>query len=93
MAIVDTLDEHSFINRFLEIRDNFSTKALKELYYYYEGFPMDIEFDPIAICCDWSEYRSHKEALEDYGLDSYEELEQRTVVIPVYAENILVQNF
>jgi len=54
---------------------------------------MEIEFDPIAICCEWSEYRSHKEALEDYGLDSYEELEQRTVVIPVHAENILVQNF
>tara|TARA_A100001201_G_scaffold48561_1_gene48440 strand:+ start:1006 stop:1305 length:300 start_codon:yes stop_codon:yes gene_type:complete len=99
LAIVDTLNEHSFINRFLEIRkDSFSVKALRVLYHYYddmsEGIGDNIEFDPIAICCEWAEYDTEQECLDDYGhYEDIEEIRANTVVLPVYGDSILVQSF
>lgn len=99
MAIKETLSEDSFINRFLEIRkDNFSVKALRELYHYYddmsEGIGNDIEFDPIAICCEWTEYDTEQECLDDYShCEDIEEIRTSTVVLPVYGDSILVQNY
>lgn len=100
MSIKETLDEHTFVNRFMSIRDNFSTAALVSLYHYYddmsEGIGEDIEFDPIAIASDWCEYKNYAECLEDYDhIEDIEELYNSTVVIPVIdgTENILVQAF
>ena len=98
MAIKDTLSEDSFISRFLQIRDNFSVKALRVLYHYYddmsEGIGEDIEFDPISICCEWTEYETEQECLDDYShCEGMEEIRTSTVVLPVYGDSILVQNF
>jgi hypothetical protein len=98
MAIKDTLDEYSFVSRFLERRDNFSPNALQTLYHYFddlsEGIGEDIEFDPIAICCDWTEYENEKECLEDYDfVEDMEEIRTSTVVLPVHGGSILVQNY
>jgi len=50
--------------------DNFTQSARVELFHYYEGLSDDIgehiEFDPIAICCDCSEY-SKEEVIEEWG--------------------------
>jgi hypothetical protein len=67
-----TINESEFINRFLAIRpENFSREALRALFEYYEeieqGGGGELEFDPIAICCDWTEYDSCVEAVKDYG--------------------------
>lgn len=65
-----------FISNFLAVRDNFSRKALTLLFDYYELVGEPIEFDPISMCCDWSEYSDPLEALEDVGgLDEFESLE------------------
>lgn len=100
MAIIDTLNEYSFVERFKEVRsDNFSSNALVSLFHYYEdiseGIGEHIEFDPVAICCDWTEYETHKEALEAYGLETIQELYDNTVVLPVIenTEILLVQNY
>lgn len=98
MAIKETLSEDSFINRFLQIRGNFSVKALRELYHYYddmsEGIGEDIEFDPVAICCEWTEYDTEQECLDDYShCEDIEEIRTSTVVLPVYGDAILVQNY
>lgn len=37
-------------------RDYFSWGACETLLDYYAGIDENIEFDPIAICCEWSEY-------------------------------------
>lgn len=95
MPIVETLNEHTFVNRFSEFRDNFSPKALRELYHYYNDSEFTIEFDPVAICCDWTEYETKQEALEDYSgsIDSWEEFDYKTTVIPIYGDSVLIQNF
>lgn len=69
-----TITKTMFINTFRKLcPDNFSYDALIALFDYYEdaekGTEIEIEFDPIAICCGWTEYDSIEEASEAYGLD------------------------
>jgi len=51
----------------------FSHAALFELFRYLEDFEdstgMELELDPIAICCDFAEYPSAREAADDYGFE------------------------
>jgi hypothetical protein len=78
-----TLTESEFVNRFRAIRpENFSVEALRALFTHLEELERDcgeeMEFDPVAICCDWSEYPSAIEAAEAYGWeDETEEGEER----------------
>ena len=45
-----------FINEMKAIRpDNFSYEGLQELFSYLDEIDSDLEFDPIAICCDFSQ--------------------------------------
>lgn len=37
-------------------RDYFTYEACNALLDYYDGVDENMEFDPIAICCEWSEY-------------------------------------
>jgi len=70
--------ESEFIADFQAIRPNdFSRRALVALFDYFEELEDDlgeeIEFDPIAICCDYAEYETALEAAQDYGLEGNEE--------------------
>jgi len=72
MAIIDTLHEAQFVDEFQKIRkENFSIFGLRALFQYLDGLSDDtgenIEFDPIAFCCEFSEYN-----LEDFN-NGYEE--------------------
>jgi hypothetical protein len=72
MAIVDTLNQWAFVDGFDKIDrgDNFTRPARAALFEWYDDFSDSmgepIEYDPIAICCDWDEY-SEEEILEEYG--------------------------
>lgn len=54
-------------------RDYYSWNGLDELFEYYDEIDPDMDFDPIAICCDCSEFGGHGAALSfddminDYG--------------------------
>ena len=76
-----TLTESEFINRFLAIRGNFSREALRVLFAHLEELERDcgeeVEFDPIGICCDWTEYASALEAAEAYGFKAKETEDER----------------
>jgi hypothetical protein len=70
-----TLTESEFVNRFLAIRpENFSREALRVLFDHLDKLESDlgeeVEFDAIAICCDWTEYASALEAAEAYGFEA-----------------------
>ena len=97
----DTITEFTFCHWFqksAERKHQFSYDGLKALFAYYEQFEADtgqeIEFDPIAICCDWTEY----EDLDDYNEQNdtdydFETLCGDTQVIDVDKEKIIVMNF
>lgn len=64
-----------FIQEFQAIRpDNFSYDGLSALYDNFEEFENDtgenVSFDPIAICCEFSEYESALEAARQYTSES-----------------------
>lgn len=69
-----TINIHQFRDAFQAQRPNqFSYSALSALFDYLEEFEQDtgdeIEFDVVALCCEWSEYSSAINAAEVYGWD------------------------
>lgn len=66
------VDKSTFVNTFDEYgrSDNFTRAAREALFDYYEQLEddlgEDIEFDCIAICCDWSEYADAQDWAKDY---------------------------
>tara|TARA_Y100000592_G_scaffold54477_1_gene85873 strand:+ start:267 stop:566 length:300 start_codon:yes stop_codon:yes gene_type:complete len=93
--------EYDFIDGFMKIRpDNFSRNGLQCLYDYLIEFENDIgeelEFDVIALCCEFSEYKDIKEINEAYGTDApfedIEELREHTQVIEC-DNSIIIQDY
>ena len=78
MAIVQTLDKHSFIDAFMQSsrKDQFSYEALEAIFDYLEEYSDStgepVELDIIAICCDYAE-QSYKDIAEAYGIEIDEE--------------------
>ena len=75
-----TLNFSQFTDNWPESRkDQFSYDALKAIFEhleeYEEGAGEEIEFDPIAICCDYTEYKTAIEAAQDYGYEEVVDLE------------------
>lgn len=87
----------------------FSYEGKKALFEYLEDFESDtgeaIELDVIALCCEYSEYSTAKEAAKEYGFEPEDEededdaedaamdfLEDRTTVIK-FDGGIIVFNF
>ena len=74
-----TIDQRTFIQSFSDCNreTQFSVKARKELFQYLEECEADsgteFELDPIAFCCEYTEYDSIKEVIESYKhLDDFE---------------------
>ena len=101
----DTITKNQFIDWFRgsdNYKYNFSYEGLNTLYDYLEELEDDtgieLEFDPIAFCCDFSEHGSFKELVEDYCPD-YEDVnigyfEDRTDIIRIAGtEGFIIQRF
>lgn len=87
-----------FMNKFSIMRpNNFSREGLEALYGYFEELSEEhnIEFDVIAICCDFTEYENLEEFNRDYGknFDDVEEIFDLTQVIMIDNEKFIIQNF
>jgi hypothetical protein len=75
MSIVQTINEHQFIDAFKTwdtYKNNFSYEGLKALYEYLEEVSecMDnktIELDVVAICCDYTEFENLKDFQEQFS--------------------------
>jgi hypothetical protein len=85
-------------------KDNFSYDGLKALYDYLEQLEEDtgkpIEFDMVALCCDYTEYENIEAISLQYDamadMDEKEArryLEDRTTVIDCDNGHIIIQNF
>lgn len=69
MAIKTTVSKNVFMD---SLRTNFSWDGALALYEYYDQLSddlgEDIEFDPVAIRCEWSEYTLN-EYNQEFGLE------------------------
>ena len=65
-----TLSAYDFVDKMTAIRpDNFSRAGLFELFDYLNEVDDNMEFDPIAICCEFTEYENLEAYQNDYGED------------------------
>ena len=94
-----TMNEFDFKNEFKKIRpDNFSYDGLTALYdyliQYEEDCGTELEFDPIAYCCEFSEYENFKEVKQNYDIKSFKELEDNTTVLKIpNTERFIIQDY
>ena len=77
---------------------NFSYKAKQALYDYLvnleEETGEEYELDPVALCCEWTEYECFSEFANDYPeVGTLDDLKDRTQVIEVGDGSIIVQNY
>lgn len=78
-------------------KNNFSYEGLAALFEYLEQYEEDtgeeMEFDMVALCCEYSEYKDIEEIKEQYSnVEDIEDLEMETVVIP-FDDGIIIQDF
>ena len=68
-----TIDAYDMKERFIAMnRDYYTIDGLETLLDYYDDIDPEMEFDPIAICCDCTEYGentvcSFNDLISDYG--------------------------
>lgn len=94
------VNEHIFKDTIRRLRpNNFTWSGLSALFDYLEEYEEDtgskIEFDPLGICCDFSEYADFNEIQEAYlnfELEDIEDLYDRTHVI-IHNEGIIIRDF
>lgn len=99
--LVKTLSFYDFLEEFKKHgRDNqFSYEGKKALYDYLNELSEDIgepiELDVIGLCCEYSEYDNLEEFNDNYGYDieSLEDLEYYTTVIPIDGNSFIIQDF
>ena len=92
------LCESDFVRLFDEYNrsEQFSIPARRKLFQYLDQLSddigEDIKIDVIAICCDYVE-STIKEALENYNLESLDDLRDHTQVIEIDDETIIYVNY
>ena len=94
----DTIQEHQFVNEMSKKDHGFSYDGAKALFehltQYEEDCDQELEFDPIAFRCEYSEYDNLEEVKNDYNVEDLEHLEQNTTVIEIpNSEKLIVQAY
>jgi len=82
-------------------KNNFSYDGLNSLFDYFEELEEDmgkeIDFDPIAICCEYSEYENLNEIKENYSsveINDIDDLKYHTSVIEIEnTDRLIIQDF
>jgi len=103
--LVKEISFNDFLEEFRRYgrEDQFTYEGKKALFDYLEELSEDmgepIELDIIAICCDYTEYGSLEEFINDYSytigedIDDMEDIRNYTIVIPINDESFIIQNF
>jgi len=70
-----TVTSYQFVEAFRAAgrESQFSRAALFALFDYFEDYEnscgVELELDPVGICCEWAEYESAKEAAHETGFE------------------------
>ena len=95
------VDFYEFRNWFIKNRPfNFSKDGLVALFDYFDQYEADsgteIEFDPIAICCEYNEYENIAEFHKDYDEETYPDedaIREATQLIPTTHGGFIILAF
>ena len=98
-----TIELYDFTNN-TQLKDNFSYDGLAALFDYLEDYEqscgIEIDFDPVALRCEFTEYNNVKDAYGDYQpddeglteLEMIEYLQENTQLIE-FETGIILQDF
>ena len=95
----DTIQEYQFVNEMSKKNHGFSYHGAKALFEHLTQFEEDcdqeLEFDPIAFRCDYSEYDNLKEVQENYqDIKNLDDLRDHTTVIEIPdSERLIIQAY
>ena len=97
----NTINFYEFSRWFEQNRpDNFSRVGLQGLFDYLEEYEdstgESIEFDPIALCCEYSEYENIEDFHCEYDAEDYPDidtLQDHTQVIDLGNGAFIIQQF
>ena len=93
----DTVTQDTFTDTM--IKHGFSYEGTKALFDHLEQYEQDcdheLEFDPIAFRCEFSEYENLKEIQKSYNdIKNIEDLERNTTVIQIPdSKKIIIRNY
>lgn len=99
-----TVTSYQFVESFRACgrESQFSRAALFALFEYLEEYENstgeEIELDPIAVCCEWAEFSSAREAASEYGFKSEDDEEAemwlgRKTTVVQFDGGLVVQQF
>ena len=96
-----TVNFYEFRNWFEKNRpNNFSRAGLMALWEYLDEYEestgKEIEFDPIALCCEYTEYNNIDDFHLEYDSEKYpntDEIMDYTNVYCFGTESFIIQNF
>lgn len=101
--MIETVSRNAFHDAFNKsdgYKNNFSYEGLNALFEYMEEYEYStgekIEFDVVALCCEYAEYENIEEFWKDYDKEDYpdiEAIEQTTTVIKIDDESFIIQQF
>lgn len=103
--MIKTINFQDFCDSFNPNRtDQFSYDAKKAIFDYLKKYKAStgeqLELDPIAICCEWTEYEDWQEFIqaypkyEDYDFDEgIEKLQDETTVLMLEQEGFVIIQF
>ena len=82
-------------------KNNFSYEGLKALFDYLENYEEEtgqkVKFDPVALCCEYSEYDNLESVIENYNsthIQTIDDLEYNTSVIEIKGtDRIIIRDF
>ena len=93
----DTITQSNFTDEM--IKHGFSYEGSNALFEYLTQYEEDcdheLEFDPIAFRCEFSEYENLKEIQKSYNdIQDIEDLERNTTVIQIpNSKKIIIRNY
>ena len=97
--MIETVSEYTFTDVMATKDNGFSYEGSKALYNYLNDYEQDtgtqIEFDPVALRCEYTEYKNFEEIKNDYDtdyctLENLEHLQEHgTTVILINESNSL----
>ena len=103
--MIKTITEWDFVNSFDQVNraTNFSVAGRKALFEMLEEIVANMELDPIAICCDFTEYGSLEEWKQDYCYEAEDEeddddyaldyLRDQTLVLELSNGGLVIQSY
>jgi len=101
--MIKTITEWDFVNAFDQMNrsENFSVAGRKALFNFLEEVSPGMELDPIAICCEFSEYEDINELKGDYPVpedcedddDALNHFREETLVLELDNGGLVIQAY